>query len=117
MIWWQELKRRFVFAFNGLALLAKDKNIRLHLFLGLLTILAGCLLKLYNYEWVLVWILIGGVLALESFNCALEKLADRVSTKPDPLIKAAKDMAAGAVLIFCIIAMGIFVFMAILHMF
>lgn len=48
----------------------------------------------------------------EAFNTAIEKLADRVTCERDPLIGAAKDVAAGAVLLFAIasVAVGLIVF-------
>jgi len=39
------------------------------------------------------------VLSAELFNSALESLADRLQSEPDERIKAAKDMAAAAVLV------------------
>ena len=40
----------------------------------------------------------------EGMNTAIERLCDRVSMERHPLIKAAKDIAAGAVLLFVIAA-------------
>ncbi len=55
---------------------------------------------------------IGGVLMAEGFNSAVEALADKICTTPDPLIKRAKDIAAGAVLLFVIaaVAVGLIIF-------
>ncbi len=44
------------------------------------------------------------MLALEAVNTAIERLADAVSEDYHPLIGAAKDLAAGAVLIMAIAA-------------
>jgi diacylglycerol kinase len=46
----------------------------------------------------------GLVLASELFNSALERLADAVHPRPDPLVGAAKDAAAGAVLVSAAVA-------------
>ena len=48
----------------------------------------------------------------EGFNTAVECLADKVSPEYDPLIGRAKDIAAGAVLLFVIaaVAVGLIVF-------
>lgn len=63
-------------------------------------------------EWGLVSLCIGGVLMAEAFNTAIEALADKVSPQKDPLIAKAKDVAAGAVLIFVFaaVAVGLIVF-------
>ena len=42
----------------------------------------------------------------ESFNSAIEALADKISPDKDPLIGKAKDLAAGAVLLFVIVAVA-----------
>lgn len=49
----------------------------------------------------------------EGFNTAIEKLCDKVSPQRDPLIKIAKDIAAGAVLLFVFSAViiGLIVFL------
>lgn len=48
----------------------------------------------------------------EAFNTAVEALADKVSPGYDPLIGRAKDLAAGAVLIFVLaaVAVGLIIF-------
>jgi diacylglycerol kinase (ATP) len=53
------------------------------------------------------------VLSAEAVNTAVEALADKLSPEPDPLIKRAKDVAAGAVLIVAIAALiiGIIIFL------
>lgn len=52
----------------------------------------------------LVLLCCGLVLAAELVNTALERLADAVAPAPHPLVGAAKDAAAGAVLISAITA-------------
>ncbi len=49
----------------------------------------------------------------EGFNTAIEKLCDKVSPQRDPLIEIAKDIAAGAVLLFVFSAViiGLIVFL------
>lgn len=49
--------------------------------------------------WALVALVSGLVLAFELMNAALEKLIDRLHPERHPDIGAAKDMAAGAVLV------------------
>lgn len=49
----------------------------------------------------------------EGFNTAIEKLADRVTREQDPLIGAAKDVAAGAVLLMAVasVVVGLIIFL------
>ncbi len=49
----------------------------------------------------------------EAFNTAIEKLCDKVSPQTDSLIKIAKDVAAGAVLlfVFAAVTVGLIVFL------
>ena len=49
--------------------------------------------------WALIALVSGLVLAFELMNAALEKLIDRLHPERHPEIGAAKDMAAGAVLV------------------
>jgi diacylglycerol kinase (ATP) len=57
------------------------------------------------------WMALIGVMALvwlaEAFNTAVEHTCDAISTQPNEFIKRAKDVAAGAVLIAAITAVGI----------
>ncbi|GAJ99107.1 diacylglycerol kinase [Geomicrobium sp. JCM 19055] len=57
-------------------------------------------------------IVIGGVIALEMVNTAIERLVDLVSSDYHPLAGIVKDVAASAVLIFSMIAVvvGIIIF-------
>jgi diacylglycerol kinase len=52
------------------------------------------------------------VMSAELFNSAIEAALDRAGSEPHPLAKAAKDMAAGAVLIGAIgaVIVGLLIF-------
>ena len=64
-------------------------------------------------KWYYIAVLAASALVLgaECLNSAVEKLCDRVTTEKDELIRAAKDMAAGAVLVCAIAALGIGLFL------
>jgi len=49
-------------------------------------------------QWALLAIAVCAVIGAELVNTALERACDAVTLEPNPLIKAAKDIAAGAVL-------------------
>ena len=57
--------------------------------------------------WALVALISGLVLAFELMNAALEKLIDRLHPERHPEIGAAKDMAAGAVLVLACAAVAV----------
>lgn len=64
-------------------------------------------------RWYYIAVLCASALVIgaECMNSAVEKLCDRVTTERDELIRAAKDMAAGAVLVSAIAALGIGLFL------
>lgn len=97
---WRKRGRSFVYAGRGIRTLVQmEHNAWIHLTVAALVIAAGFLFQLSAGEWCVVALCIGGVLAAESFNSAIEALADKVSPERDPLIGKAKDMAAGGVLL------------------
>ena len=63
-------------------------------------------------EWLILVLTIFLVFSMEAMNSALEKLADRVSPEYSPLIRDAKDLAAGAVLLVAIgaVIVGLIIF-------
>jgi diacylglycerol kinase len=97
------LLKSFGHGFAGLGHVCRvEANMRWHLLAALAVSLAGFWLKLSCLEWVMIVGCIGIIFALECFNTAIERLADRITTEADPLIKQAKDAAAGGVLIMSI---------------
>jgi undecaprenol kinase len=92
--------RSFAYGFAGLAYVARTEvNMRWHLLAAVAVIAAGAYFEISMLEWAIVVVVIGVMLALESVNTAIERLADRVTDEQDPLIGHAKDAAAGAVLV------------------
>jgi diacylglycerol kinase len=63
-------------------------------------------------QWGVLLLCIGGVLAAELFNSALEAMAQAITRQEDPHIRDALDIASGAVLTAALtsIAVGIAVF-------
>ncbi len=55
-------------------------------------------------EWMFISFAICGVLALELVNTAIERVVDLVTKDIHPLAKQAKDVAAGAVLLYAILS-------------
>ena len=83
------------------------RNFRIQVFCGLISIVLCLLLKIHSWELIAILLLIGGVLSLETINTSIEKLCDLISMDIDPKIKTIKDLSAGAVLIFSVIALVI----------
>jgi len=89
-----------------------EANMRWHLLAAVVVIVASGVFQISAVEWSLVFLCIGAMLALESLNTGIERLAERVCSQQDPLIGQAKDASAGAVLIMSIAAaaIGVIVF-------
>ena len=107
------LYKSFGYAFQGIfACIKKERNIKIHLTMMTLVILAGIILKISRTEWLVCLILFALVLSLELVNTAVEACVDLVTEEKKPLAKLAKDTAAGAVLIAGIFAalIGLLIF-------
>ena len=95
--------KSFSHALRGLILLFKEThNARIHFFAALLAIAMGLFFQVSVGEWQILILFIALVLAAELFNSSIEYLSDSVTKDFHPLIKNAKDMAAGAVFILSI---------------
>lgn len=98
----------FVYAGQGIVKALGQRNFRFHLCAAAFVIFFAA--RFYSFtaeKWAILLLTCGSVLSLEAVNTAVEKLADSVTPEQNPLIKAAKDCAAGAVLISAVIAVVI----------
>lgn len=101
---WQVAHNLFVsfkYAWAGISYaFATQRNFRIHVTIGSLTIGLGLLLHLDAVKMSVIGLTIGLVLAMELLNTALESVVDlTIEQNYHPLAKIAKDCAAGAVLI------------------
>ena len=95
--------RSFKYAFSGLReLWKKESNTRVHLFFTILVLAASFLFKVDTREFCILVFIIGAVWSAEAMNSAIERVVDLVTLDQRPLAKAAKDLAAGSVLILAI---------------
>jgi undecaprenol kinase len=92
--------RSFTYAFNGLLMACKQQNMKFHLASAVVVIIAAYATGVSTLEWALLLIVIGIVISLEMINTAIEAVVDLASPHIHPLAKVAKDVAAGAVLVF-----------------
>ena len=96
------------FAIEGIKILLKsENNAKIHLLAVFVVTITGFLIHFSEAEWLAVIIVMGGVLALEAVNTAIETLVDLASPEFHPLAKKVKDIAAGAVLIFVMAALTV----------
>ncbi|MGH7214041.1 MAG: diacylglycerol kinase family protein [Tepidisphaeraceae bacterium] len=105
--------RSFYFAFAGVAyLLRTQRSARIHVLVGMGVCALGVWLDITRVEWAVVTLTIASVLILEGLNTALEAAVDLASLRLHPLAKAAKDLAAGMVLIAALAAVvvGLLIF-------
>lgn len=110
----RRLFKSFHYAFRGIGeLFLSTPNARIHLVAALGVVLLAGILRVSKVEWIILILVICLVLAMEAMNSALEKLSDRVSEEYSPLIRDAKDLAAGAVLLVAIAAaiVGLLIFL------
>ena len=105
--------RSFKFAFAGLwTMLKSQQNAWIHAFATITVVIGGFVLNISSGEWCWLVLAIMAVWMAEALNTAFEFLADVASPEFHPLVKKAKDVAAGAVLISAIgaVVIGIIVF-------
>lgn len=92
---------------GGVTLLRTQANARIHLVATAGVVAAGIYCEISPGEWVAVALACGGVWTAEALNTALEFLADEVSLERRVGIKRAKDVAAFAVLVSALAALGV----------
>lgn len=93
----------FKYAFQGMfSALKTERNLKIHVTIMMLVIIAGIVLKISKIEWIICIILFGLVIGGEMFNSAIETVVDIAMPDINPKAKFAKDAAAGAVLVFAI---------------
>lgn len=80
--------------------LKTQPNFRVHLLISTFVFLLGWYLVLSLTEWVVVFLTITIGLVVEMVNTAIEATTDAIDTKIRPDIKIAKDVSAGAMLIY-----------------
>lgn len=91
----------FRYAFRGVVTaFQEERNMRTHVILGGIVLLACLFLGLSIHEWLWIILSIFLVIVMEIWNTVIENITDFVTQKKrHPLAKKIKDMAAAAVLI------------------
>ena len=104
----------FKYAVQGLIEAFKsEKNMKIHVLIAFLVILAGIIFKISVIEWMICIVLIGIVISAELFNTAIETTVDLAMPEKNEKAKIAKDVSAGAVLILAIssVIIGLIIFL------
>jgi len=98
----------FNYAFEGIIhVLRTQRNFRLHFLAAILVFAAAIALGVSRLQLIALVLAIAFVLIAEMLNTAIEGVIDVSTTSFDPNAKLAKDIAAGAVLIASIAALGV----------
>ena len=106
-------KKSFLFALQGFRFAVRtERNIKVMLGGAAFAVAMGLVLRIDLVSWAIVFLCIGCVLAAELLNTAIETVVDLVSPEYHPLAGHAKDVAAAAVYVLCILValVGIAVF-------
>lgn len=91
---------KFRVAFRGIAVgLKSQTSFRVHVPLGLATLIVAGLLGLELWQWCILIGCVGAVIAMELMNTALESLSRAVTRDSNDWVRDALDMASGAVLV------------------
>lgn len=104
----QSRRESFHHAFCGIKeLIREETNFKIELVCAIMALLACGIFKVSRTEVILVVLCCMVVLALEGVNTAIEHTVDLVTEEYRELAKRAKDVAAGAVLLATIGAVGV----------
>ena len=93
----------FKYAFQGILVSLKtEKNMKIHMIIMLLVMIAGMIFKISKIEWMICILLFVIVIAGELLNTSIETIVDMIMPEKNEKAKIAKDVAAGAVLVLAI---------------
>lgn len=97
--------KSFSNACSGIKYVVKfEHNLIIMILASIIVTIAGFYFKINSYEWLFIIVFIGNVIGTELINSSIEATIDLITLEKHPLAKIAKDTAAGASLVFSIIA-------------
>lgn len=120
MMRWKRFVASVLYALNGIRIaICHERNMRIHFVATIAVIVAAAIFRISKMEWLVLLLTIGAVMSLEIVNSAIERTVDLVTDEYRPLAKEAKDLAAGAVLMFAFISViiGISIFFPYMYVF
>ena len=99
----KKIRNSFKYAIEGIWTSFKtERNMKIHIVIMILVIIAGIILKINKSEWIICIILFAIVIGSELFNTSIETIVDMVMPEKNEKAKIAKDVSAGAVLVVAI---------------
>ncbi|MBR3229394.1 MAG: diacylglycerol kinase family protein [Bacilli bacterium] len=102
----KRLINSFKYAFEGLKYaFIYEQNLTVHILATIVVIILGFVFNITVFEWLVLFLIIGLVIATELINTSIEATIDLITDEINPLAKIAKDTAASAVLIFGLTAL------------
>lgn len=109
----KKLINSFKYAIEGIiSSFRTEQNMKIHVFIMIVVIILGIILKLSALEWIILTIVIALVISAELFNTTIETVVDMITKEKNEKAKLAKDVAAGAVLVLTIgsVVVGLIIF-------
>ena len=106
--------KSFKCALNGIIyVFTSQRNIIIQSLIGIIVILLGVFLKISVIEWLILTLTISLVFFAEFINTSIETTVDLITESYNEKAKAAKDIAAGAVVIMAVnsIIVGLIIFL------
>jgi diacylglycerol kinase len=106
--------RSFSYAISGIAYAFRSQfNMRFHVFTAVLVLTASVWFRISPVEWCIILLCISSVFAAELLNTSIELNVDIASPGRNEKAGHAKDLAAAAVLVVCVVSaiIGIIVFL------
>lgn len=107
------LIQSFICAFQGIGgAIKSERNIKIHLAAAAGALFFGWYFSVSRIEWLFLLAAIFGTITLEMVNSAIERTVDLITGEIHPLAKQAKDIAAGAVLVYALFSVltGLIIF-------
>lgn len=104
----------FGYAIEGIKKAFKaERNLKVHTLTMVLVVILGFTFKIALWEWITCIILFALVIGAELFNTSIEEVVNLLSPEIRVHAKYAKDIAAGAVLVFALASaiVGVIIFL------
>lgn len=105
-------KKRFLkslkYAFRGVVYcINNERNMRIHTVAALYVFAFSFFFDLTRTQYALLFLTFAAVMGAEMFNTVAEEISDMLAASFHPVVRIVKDLAAGAVLVFAVFAVGV----------
>lgn len=105
-------KKRFLkslkYAFRGVIYcINNERNMRIHTVAALYVFAFSFFFHLTRTQYALLFLTFATVMGAEMFNTVAEEISDMLAASFHPVVRIVKDLAAGAVLVFAVFAVGV----------